>query len=55
MAADYTHNIGAGMQEPYPGAVHSGCSFPGGQNPIVFRYRYLQIYINGAWSTVGYA
>jgi len=58
-AADFVHNLDAGLQEPYVGAVITGINFnstagsPPGTLNIMARYRWLQISLNNTWYTVG--
>jgi hypothetical protein len=56
-AADYTHAYGAGLVEPYAGAVVTGCGFYlASSATVVLRYRYLQMETAaGTWYTVPYA
>jgi hypothetical protein len=53
-AGDYRYALpNANIEEPYGGSVITGANNP--SYGSTHRHRYLQIFINGAWSTVGYA
>jgi len=54
MAADYAHTA-VGVTEPYPGAVATGGSPTVSGAYYYSRYRWLQVFVNGGWSTVGTA
>ena len=55
LAGQHNHT-NEGYSEPFGGAVITGFGYPDAfpHGTFIAVYRYLQVYLNGGWYTVGY-